>query len=319
MAFTGLENSVDPDLFCLPKDTSATVSLGNSILTRWSFGTDRVTFPLCANDVSYVRCSLRFWFAGPASIVFSTVAQPVMTPLTPNANTPSASLTFQEGLTAFSSTRFGVVESLPCADFFYGCSDWIVPPISDPLVLWPPAAHLPRFDIDRNVYGEYYNATNAQPLKNTMIGVIGLVVGSTVIYPRDQLDEIAVVLVFITNELGEVPILPNNVIDLNPKTQASPSQYLPTISLSSFDEVDLSTKCNQKSYNQLQGYVNEQVAEIFDSGSLEEIEFHKVCIFFLLKKTKHSKKVLTLSLFLSLFLSFLCVSIHPYISMLWTC
>ena len=77
-----------------------------------------------------------------------------------------------------------------------------------------------------------------------------------------------------------VPALPNNGFDLNEKTAASPSQYLPTIAVSSFPQVDRSELCDQTNYDRAQTLVDDQLAEVLESESLEAIEFHKVCCFF---------------------------------------
>ena len=275
-ATTALEVDPDPDVYCLPRDTESAVLFDNSILARWTFGDDRTTFSVCSDSVSYVRCSVQFWVPGPTSVIFSTVSIPFRTPLTPTVNTPSVGRVSQEGLTAMSSVLFGE-SGLSCADFYSDCFDWIVPPISDPLIFWPPPSQLPKFDtLGTNVFRNYFEATNAQPLEKTLIGVFALTAGSTEVYSRSRLDKVSIALTFVTNELGETPALLNNAPDLHPKTQSSPSGYLSTISFDSFPVVDLAGLCDETSYEALQTIVNEELAEILDSESLDSTEFHKV-------------------------------------------
>ena len=253
------------------------------MITRITTGDDRFTFSVCSEDVSYLRCAAQFWVPGPSSLIFSTVSIPYRVPLAPTTTTPSAGITYQEGITAVSSGIFGIGSS-PCSDFNSVCKEWIVPPISDPLIFWPPPPQIPKIDTENtNVYQDYFDATNAQPLDNTLIIVLTLKAGTQVIYERSELDKVAMAIMYVTNEFGEPPLLPNNAIDLNEKTQASPSQYLSTISLSSFPVVNLAELCDQTSYDTLQNVVNSQLTEILESDSPQTIEFHKVCLFIYLK------------------------------------
>ena len=282
----------DPESFCLPRDTSSPISFDNALAARWTRGDDRVSFSMCSDTVSYVRCSVLFWVPGPISVIFSTVSIPLQTPLTPTANTPSASFSYQQSLTAMSPLAFGdKTVGRVCADFFGGCYNWLVPPISDPLIFWPPPSQLPKFDNEgTNVYGDYYKAMNAQPLDKTLIGVFILTVGTREIIPRSRLNEVSMALTYITNELGEAPQLPNNAPDGNEKTQASPSQYLPTISLESFPVVNLADLCDETNYDNLQNVVNSELEQILASDSLETIEFHKVCFLFFFKTKRGELK-----------------------------
>ena len=301
-AATELEFGGNPDMYCLPRDPTQQTEAGNSIMQRWTTGGDHLTFSMCSDDLSYIRCSVRFWVPGPSSVIFSTISIPFRTPLVPAVDTAATSLSYQKGLGSMSAQIFGVTGT-SCADYFLSCDVWTVPPISDPLIFWPPPAQLPRFDMLRtNVYQNYFEATNAQPLQRTFIGVIALTAGPIEVFPRSQLNDISVALTYVTNELGKTPTLPNNAFDVNEKGSASASAYLSTISLSSFPVVDLSELCDETSYQTLQSVVNDELAIILETDSLETIEFHKVCfnsnlrgtlLFFLFffenKKTKHNK------------------------------
>ena len=280
-AATGTESSLvaDVDIFCLPRDITTTVRSRNSLHGRWTFGDDRLGFSMCSNNVSYLRCSARFWVPGPTAIIFSTVSIPLRTPLIASANTPASGFTSQEGLTAITFSIFGVLGPL-CADIYHACRNWIVPAITDPLIFWPPPSQVPRFDIKTNVYGEYFNATGAQPLPRTVIGVVLLTVGAFELFPLSQLNNISMSFLSVTNELGEIPMLPNNAVDLTEsQSQASASLYMSTISLSSFPRVDLSDLCNETRYNVLQSVVTSEIEEVLGSDSLEEIQHHTVFFF----------------------------------------
>ena len=165
---------------------------------------------MCSDVVSYVRCSSTFWSPGRTHVIFSTVSIPLSIPLAlPSANTPSASFSYQEALTAISPALFGI--STPnCGDFFFGfCTSWLVPSISDPLIFWPPSAQLPRFDTqETNVYEQYFDALAPQPLKNTLTFVLILSVDSSVVFPRNQLELISLTFMALTNEFGEGPGAP---------------------------------------------------------------------------------------------------------------
>ena len=213
-------------------------------------------------------------------MIFSTVSVPIRTPLTPTADTPAASFSYQQSLSAITSSLLGKY-NLPCADFYLYCYSWAVPSLSDPLIFWPPPSQLPKFDKEgTNLFEDYFNAMNAQPLEKTVTGVFVLKVGTRELIPRSELNEVSVVLTYITNEFGETPQLPNNSPDANEKTQASPSQYLPTISLESFPVVNLADLCNSTNYDNLQNIVSSELEQILDADSLETIEFHKVYFFF---------------------------------------
>ena len=154
-AATELEFGGDPDMYCLPRDPTRRTESENSIMRRWTTGGDRLTFSMCSDIVSYVRCSVRFWVPGPSSVIFSTVSIPLRTPLVPSVETTAASLSYQEGLGSMSAQIFGETGT-SCADYFGSCDVWTVPPISDPLIFWPPPAQLPKFDtLGTNVYQNY--------------------------------------------------------------------------------------------------------------------------------------------------------------------
>eukprot|EP00008_Paramoeba_atlantica_P010747 CAMPEP_0201480978 /NCGR_PEP_ID=MMETSP0151_2-20130828/5324_1 /ASSEMBLY_ACC=CAM_ASM_000257 /TAXON_ID=200890 /ORGANISM="Paramoeba atlantica, Strain 621/1 / CCAP 1560/9" /LENGTH=1727 /DNA_ID=CAMNT_0047862983 /DNA_START=164 /DNA_END=5347 /DNA_ORIENTATION=+ len=277
-AATQTRFGADTDLICIPKDISATVGgTGNSLIARLTTGDDRVTFSVCSENVSYVRCYSSFWVPGPVYIIFSTAAIPHQTPLTSSATTPAASISYQEGLSAMAVTVFGDrTAGRRCAGYFRGCYNWVVPAISDPLIFWPPPSDIPKIDTEgTNVYGNYFNATNAQPLEKTLIGVFALRAGTTDVIPRSRLSEASVALMSVTNNLGEPPQLPNNAFDVNEKTQASASQYLPTISLASFPIVNLADLCNETNYDNLQNVIDSELELILASDSLVTIEFHK--------------------------------------------
>ena len=278
-AATELEFGGDPDIFCLPRDPRVAIENGNSLIQRWTTGGDRLTFSMCSDAVSYVRCSVQFWVPGPSSVLFSTVGIPFRTPLLPSVNTAATSLSYQESLGSMGAQIFGdATTGTSCADYFAGCNVWTVPPISDPLIFWPPPSELPKFDLfGTNVYQNYFKAMSAQPLQRTFIGVIALTVGTTKVFPRSQLGDISVALTYVTNQFGEAPVLPNNAFDLNEKGPASPSVYLSTISLSSFPVIDLAKLCDETSYETLQNVVNGELTEILATDLLEPIEFHKVC------------------------------------------
>ena len=163
---------------------------------------------MCSDTVSYVRCSAQYFSTWPAKLIFSTVAIPFRIPLTPTVDTPAVSVTSQEGLSAVAPAFFGQI-GIPCADLVWGCSHWIVPPLADPLIFWPPSSQFEKFDtLGTNVYEEYFVASNAQPLEKTVTGVFVLSNELLEGFPRSQLDEASIVLLFITNELGEAPVLP---------------------------------------------------------------------------------------------------------------
>ena len=276
-AATELVSSIDPDIYCLPRNTNSLLQFDNALIGRWTTGGDRLTFSLCSDIVSYVRCAVQFWVPGRTSVIFSTAPILVQTPVTPTADTPAASISYQQSLGSMAPAIFGETGT-SCSDFFGGCTYWTVPPISDPLIFWPPPAQLPKFDmLGTNVYHNYFEATNAQPLQRTYIGVIALTAGTTEVFSRSRLNEMSVALISLTNELGEAPVLPDDAFDLNEKTQTSPSFYLPTISLSSFPVVDLAELCDETSYQTLQSVVNDELTTILETDSLELIEFHKVC------------------------------------------
>ena len=252
-------------------------------MSRWTLGGNRAYFSMCSDVVSYVRCSVTFWIPSVANIIFSTVSIPQRLPLDPSANTPATSFSYQASLNAMTPAEYGT-QGNTCGGFFPAfCGFWMVPSLSDPLIFWPPPPQLPKFDTQGiNIYGKYYNATSAQPLKRTLTGVIVLVGGGVgLVFSRQQLEHLSITLLHVTNELGEPPMLPDDAHDSNEKTASSPSRFLPTIALSSFHEVDLSELCNPTSYNQLQSVVNDELTQILESDSLETIEFHKVCFFFL--------------------------------------
>ena len=274
-----MEFGGDPDLYCIRSDTSGRVEVGNSLMRRWTTGGDRVTFSMCSDDVSYVHCSVRFWVPGPSSVIFSTISIPFRTPLTPTANTASASISYQQSLGAMTAQIFGEIGE-GCGDFFAGCNSWTVPPISDPLIFWPPPPQLPRFDmLGNNIFGDFFELANVQPLPRTFIGVIVLSTAATEVIPRSRLNDISVAFIYVTNELGEPPVLPNNAFDLHEKTPSSASTFLSTISLSEFPVLDLAKLCDETSYDSLQNVVDEELAVILETDSLETIEFHKVFFF----------------------------------------
>ena len=284
VSFSGTLEEKGPfvDIHCMPKDTNQITFLSNSLISRYSRGENRVSFSMCSDVVSYVRCGITFWNPGRTHVIFSTVSIPLLIPLAPpSANTPSASFSYQEALSAMSPALFGI-PGMNCGDFFPAvCRAWMVPSTSDPLIFWPPSPQLPKFGTEGiNVYEQYYNAIGAQPLKNTLTAVILLAIDSSVVFPRNQLEQVSLALLSITNELGEVPELPNNAFDLNEKTPASPSQYLATIPLSSFTQINLSELCDQTRYERLQIIVNDELSEVLESDSLETIQFYKVCCFF---------------------------------------
>ena len=280
-ASVGTEHAVDTDVFCAPRRLRTRVSFSNNLIGRTTLGDDRLSFSMCSDNVSYVRCAVRFIVPGPTSIIFSTVSIPYRTPLTPTVNTPSTGISSQEGLAAFSSAIYGDT-GRACTDFYTSCRDWIVPPSSDPLIFWPPPAEIPKFDTENtNVYAEYFNATSAQPLEKTLTAVIVLAVGTQRYYSPSELDEVSLSLLFVTNELGETPQLPNDAPDLNAEqTQASPNLYLSTISLASFPELDLADLCNETRYQALQNVVDTELTTILNTDSLDTIQFHKVFFFF---------------------------------------
>jgi len=68
---------------------------------------------------------------------FSLISFPkvVRTPI--SAAVPHSSLTFQDGLGAAMAVVFGA-DSYTCMDSYQFCFNWIVPPLTDPLLLYPP-------------------------------------------------------------------------------------------------------------------------------------------------------------------------------------
>ena len=262
--------------YCHSKDPNIAMTFTNSVFSRWTLGENRMTFSMCSDTVSYVRCAMTFWIPGLTHVIFSTVSIPGSIPLDPNANTAAASFTYQEALTAIVPSAFGIGPHGMCGDFGSRlCRHWMVPSLSDPLIFWPPPPQLPWLDTGTNVYGEYYNNSGVAPLKNTVTTVIVMAAEGITYFSRDQLDQISLTLLYITNELGEPPVLPNS------QSALFASQYLPTITMSSFPQIDLSELCNQTSYDRLQSVVNNELTEILESISLETIEFHKVRCFFL--------------------------------------
>ena len=146
---------------------------------------------MCTDEISYVRCAANFWFPGSVSVIFSTVSFPHQTPLAPSEDTPAVSITYQEGLTAVAPVIFGQAGTT-CSDFYSSCYSWIVPPISDPLIFWPPSSQLPKIDTEStNVYRFYYDAMKLHPLDKSLIAVIVLSTEEQVVFPRSRLDELS--------------------------------------------------------------------------------------------------------------------------------
>ena len=212
---------------CLPKDINSPLFLTNSLMTRWSLQDARLSFSVCSDVVSYVRCATTWFIPGLTHTIFSTVAIPLSIPLAPNANTPAASFSYQDALNALAPAVYGE-RKVVCGGFFPGfCGDWMVPSLVDPLIFWPPSPQLPKLDTEGiNVYGEYYNATDAQPLERSLTIVIVMKSGPTEFFSRDQLDQMSLSVLFVTNELGESPELIDNSFDANEKTSASPQSIL---------------------------------------------------------------------------------------------
>ena len=278
---TGRRFGIDTDISCLPRDSSIPVT-GNTLIARFTTGDDRISFSICSDTVSYIRCLSKFWVPGPTYVIFSTASIPLRTPLAATADTPAASLSYQESLDAMTAVVFGDrTAGRPCGGFFRNCFNWLVPPISDPLIFWPPPPNVPKFDTEgTNVYENFYLATDAQPLQNSLVGVFVLRAGLREVIPRSRLQEVALSFTSITNELGEAIQLPNDSPDINDKTQASPSQYLANIAVSSIPIIDLADFCSESSYDNLQGFINSELELILNSDSLVTIEFHKVCFLF---------------------------------------
>ena len=160
------------------------------------------------------------------------------------------------------------------------CKLTIVPPLSDPLIHWPPRMTILSDTHSTDLYGLYYNETNVHLLKKTLVGVIPLTVEKVVYFDRSELDDFSVILSYITNELGEPPLLPNNGLDFSNKThKASSSTYLPTISFSSFT-LDHGPLCNKTNYDSLNDLVKLELARVQNTSSLNFLQFHKVSYFF---------------------------------------
>ena len=142
------DTTTDTDLYCLPSDPTQPVGSLNFILGRSTIGDDSVTFSACFPTQSYVHCLAQNVIPGEAYFVFSTMVEPFRKALsTPTA----ASLSYQEGLGAAAAVTFGT-EQTHCMNYYASCYEWISTPTTDPLIFFPPASSLPKFNSLLDLY-----------------------------------------------------------------------------------------------------------------------------------------------------------------------
>jgi len=118
-----------------------------------------LVFSFCSENVTYAFCSLYISASSPGfHVMFSTMSEVYFRPFfssekwngnlffsffskvvrTPiSSQVPHSSLSFQDGLSAMMAVGFGKT-SFTCKDAFHYCFEWIVPPLTDPLMLFPP-------------------------------------------------------------------------------------------------------------------------------------------------------------------------------------
>ena len=159
------------------------------------------------------------------------------------------------------------------------CKVVLVPPLSDPLIYWPPRLGTLMDSQNTDLFQLYYDETDVQLLKKTLVAVIPLTVEKDVYFDLSDLDDYSLILSKITNELGESPLLPNDGPDLNDKTQASPSSYLSSISLSSFP-VDQKSVCDKTNYDTLNDLTKLVLEDVQNTTSFPSLQFHNVFLFF---------------------------------------